>query len=174
MSKPPEPSTGESSPRAQSLPRELTEVEEANLAFYEAFNQCDIKRMEKLWSPSPYVRCIHPGWEPVVGWPYVRQSWNDIFESMQSIAFSLQDVHVEVVGESARVNLVAHANVTTADDDVFQTSVVATTIFDKIDEQWLVVLHHSSHLLEDDIDIDELQGFTGSLPYTNDGSSKPN
>lgn len=91
---------------------------------------------------------------------------------MQAIDFSLQDVHVEVVGLSARVNLVAHANVTTVDDDIFQTTVVATTIFDKIEEQWLVVLHHSSHLLEDDHD--ELADFTGSLPYTNDGSSKPN
>jgi ketosteroid isomerase-like protein len=172
MSKPSAPPSDESKSDATSLTRELTEVEEANLDFYRAFNRCDLEAMAKLWSPSPYVRCIHPGWEPVVGWPRVRQSWNDIFSSMQAIDFSLQDVHVEVVGLSARVNLVAHANVTTVDDDIFQTTVVATTIFDKIEDQWLVVLHHSSHLLEDDLD--ELADFTGSLPYTNDGSSKPN
>jgi ketosteroid isomerase-like protein len=161
-------------PRSVSLTRELTDVEAANLAFYEAFNLCDVNRMEQIWAQSPYVRCIHPGWEPVVGWPYVRQSWADIFESMDSIDFKLEDVHVEVVGESARVNLVAHASVKTVDNDVFQTTVVATTIFDKIDDQWLIVLHHSSHLLEDDIDQEQLEGFTGSLPYTNDGSSQPN
>ena len=136
----------EAKPRSPSLTRELTDVEEANLAFYEAFNLCDVERMERLWAQSPYVRCIHPGWEPVVGWGYVRQSWADIFESMLSIDFNLEDVHVEVVGESARVNLIAHASVKTADNDVFQTSVVATTIFDKIDGAWLVVLHHSSAL----------------------------
>ena len=62
----------EAKPRSPSLTRELTDVEEANLAFYEAFNLCDVERMERLWAQSPYVRCIHPGWEPVVGWGYVR------------------------------------------------------------------------------------------------------
>ena len=174
MSKQPSDPKPQAKPRSPSLTRELTDVEEANLAFYEAFNQCDVHRMEKLWAQSPYVRCIHPGWEPVVGWPSVRQSWADVFESMLSIDFNLEDVHVEVVGQSARVNLVAHASVTTIDNDIFQTSVVATTILDKIENEWLIVLHHSSHLLEDDTDLEQLEGFTASLPYTNDGSSQPN
>ena len=118
MSKQPTEPKPQAKPRTPSLTRQLTDVEEANLAFYEAFNQCDVQRMEKLWAQSPYVRCIHPGWEPVVGWPSVRQSWADVFESMLSIDFSLEDVHVEVVGQSARVNLVAHASVTTIDNVV--------------------------------------------------------
>jgi len=154
-------------PARTSLTRELTRVEEVNLAFYEAFHRRDVERMGRVWSRSPYARCIHPGWEPVVGWPIIRQSWVEIFESMRSIEFELESVHVEVVDRSAWINLIAHASVTTEDDETFQTSVIATTMFEKQDDEWLIVLHHSSHFLDDDeldeeeddeIDLDGLGG----------------
>jgi ketosteroid isomerase-like protein len=136
--------------RASSLTRELTRIEELNFAFYDAFHRRDIARMERLWSRSPYARCVHPGWEPVIGWHEIRQSWVDIFRTMQSIEFELEDVHVEVADKAAWVNLIAHADVRTEDDDNFQTSVVATTIFEKTKDEWTIVLHHSSHFVEDE------------------------
>jgi ketosteroid isomerase-like protein len=132
------------------LTRELTRVEEANLAFYEAFEARDITRMERVWSRSQHARCIHPGWEPVVGWPDIRQSWVDIFQTMKSIDFTLEDVHVEVSESTAWVNLVAHAELETEDDEAFETSVVATSIFERSEGQWYVVLHHASHFADDE------------------------
>src|SRR5262245_44514502 len=49
-----------------SLTRELTRVEEANIAFYDAFHRRDIDRMSQMWSRSPHARCVHPGWELVI------------------------------------------------------------------------------------------------------------
>lgn len=166
----------ESSPPAP-LTRELQRVEEANFAFYEAFHRRDITRMERLWSRSPHIRCVHPGWEPVVGWAEIRQSWVDIFRTMKMIEFSLEDVHVEVSESTAWVNLMAHAEVQTEDDEAFTTSVVATTIFEKIDNQWYIVLHHSSHFadedeLEDDDDLEIEAADLGS--DGGGGDSKPN
>jgi ketosteroid isomerase-like protein len=165
--------------RSSSPPitRELQRVEEANFAFYEAFHLRDIQRMERLWSRSPHTRCIHPGWEPVVGWSEIRQSWVDIFRTMKMIEFSLEDVHVEVADGSAWVNLVAHAEVQTEDDEAFTTSVVATTIFEKIEGQWYIVLHHSSHFADDDEleDEDEIDMDGADLtPEGGSGDSKPN
>jgi ketosteroid isomerase-like protein len=96
---------------------------------------------------------------------------------MQSIEFELEDVHVEIADRTAWVNLIAHADVRTEDDDTFQTSVVATTIFERVKDRWLIVLHHSSHFVEDEeiegetleIDEDELEGDLGG-----NGSSQAN
>ena len=151
--------------RSGSLTRELEIVEARGLSFYEAFESRDIRKMAALWTRSPYMRCIHPGWEPVVGWPSIRQSWMEIFDSMNSIEFTLGQVQVEVMGNTAWVNLVAHAEVAT-DEDSFSTAVVATTIFEKTEGNWFIVLHHSSHYVEDDeLEDDDLElngGFGGS------------
>ena len=133
-----------------ALTKELTRVEEANLTFYEAFTKGDIDRMSELWSNSPHVRCVHPGWELVVGWPNIRQSWTEIFRSLQDIEFSLEDIHVEVSGRTAWVNLLAHVRVTTDEGDVFNASMVTTNIFERIDDQWLMVLHHASNFADDE------------------------
>jgi ketosteroid isomerase-like protein len=164
-----------------ALTRELNRVEEANLAFYEAFQARDIQKMERVWSRSPHSRCVHPGWEPVVGWSEIRQSWVDIFRTIKSIEFELEDVHVEVSQNTAWLNLVAHAQIVTEDDDAFPTSVVSTSIFERIEGQWYIMLHHSSHFsdeddgLEDDEDEDEddqLELDTDDLPTEDE--DKPN
>ncbi len=133
-----------------ALTKELTRVEEANLSFYEAFTKGDLDRMIELWSNSPHVRCVHPGWELVVGWANIRQSWSEIFRSLQDIEFSLEDIHVEVSGRTAWVNLMAHVRVTTDEGDVFNASMVTTNIFERIDDQWLMVLHHASNFADDE------------------------
>lgn len=162
-------------PAGGSLTKELTRVEEANLAFYEAFSQRDIDRMAQVWSKGPHARCVHPGWELVVGWSDIRQSWQEIFRTVKAVEFQLEDVHVEVSGRSAWVNLIAYVEITTEEDDVFQAAVVTTNIFERLDGQWLLTLHHSSNFAEDDAyeegdgDLDFEQGRSSSS-----GSSDPN
>ncbi|MCC7385168.1 MAG: nuclear transport factor 2 family protein [Deltaproteobacteria bacterium] len=163
-------------PLPTPLTRELTRVEEANFAFYDAFHRRDIAKMERLWSPSPHVRCVHPGWEPVVGWSDIRQSWVDIFRTMKSIEFSLEDVHVAVAGDTAWVNLMAHAEIETEDEEQFTTSVCSTTIFEKTDGRWQIVLHHASHFAdEDEVEgEEELDMETGDIALDTSGGEKPN
>jgi ketosteroid isomerase-like protein len=161
--------------RSGSLTRELARIEELNLVFFEAFHRMDIDGIASLWSRSPYARCVHPGWEPVVGWPDIRQSWLEIFQSMKSIDFELEDVHVEVAGQTAWVNLVAHADVTTEDEDSFHTAVVASTIFEKVKDHWLIVLHHSSHFVEDEeYEGEEMEMDGHGFGSSNDSGGKPN
>lgn len=132
------------------ISKELSRVEEANIAFYDAFSQREIDRMARLWTKSPHARCVHPGWELVIGWNDIRQSWVEIFRTLEDIEFELEDVHVEVAGRTAWVNLIAHVSATTDEGDNFQASVVTTNIYELVDEQWLLVLHHSSNFAEED------------------------
>lgn len=133
-----------------SLTKELTRVEEANLAFYEAFMARDADRMTLLWAKTPHVRCVHPGWELVVGWEDLRSSWSEILRSVQAVEFRLEDIHVEVAGRIAWVNLMAFVLLHTEDGDQFQATVVTTNILELIDGNWLFVLHHSSNFAEED------------------------
>lgn len=145
------------SERSRPLTQELQRVEEANFAFYEAFTQRDLERMCLVWAQTPHVRCIHPGWELVSGWPEVRRSWQDIFHSIEDIDIGLNDVQIEVSGRVAWVNQVVELSITTDDQESFEASVVSSNIFEEVDGQWRMVLHHSSNFIEDDSDPDPEQ-----------------
>lgn len=137
-------------PGATSLTRELARVEEANLAFYQAFEAKDIDAMSRVWSQSPHARCVHPGWELVVGWPEIRQSWTEIFRTIDEIEFELSDAHVEVSSNTAWVNLIVRVQVTTDDGEEFHASVATTNLFERMDTDWLLMLHHSSNFGEEE------------------------
>ena len=150
-------------------------MEEAGIALYQAFTGKDIERMAAIWSRSPYARCIHPGWDPVIGWAEIRQSWVDIFRSIEEIAFELTDMHVEVSGRTAWINLLAFAQVKTEEEGEFTTIVAATTIFEESEGQWLIVLHHSSHYVDDD-ELEDTEDVELSLTLGSgdSGPSEPN
>ncbi|MBI4821646.1 MAG: nuclear transport factor 2 family protein [Deltaproteobacteria bacterium] len=152
-----------------SLTKELRRVEELARTFYDAFETRNIDRMEALWSHSGHARCIHPGWEPVVGWGEIRQSWIEIFRSMDTIDFEIVDAHVEVSDQLAWANVVVHASMVTEEGESFETLVVATNVFERRGSDWSIVLHHSSHVLEDDEeDSEDLEGIE------DEDSSPPN
>ncbi len=153
-----------------ALTRELTRVEEANRSFYEAFRDRDIDRMSRLWAKSPHTRCVHPGWELVVGWTDIRQSWSEIFRTINAAEFELEDVHVEVAGRTAWANLIAYVRIETDEGESFHATMVTTNIFERVDGQWLLVLHHSSNMAEDEDEDSEDFGFESSTP----GNSEPN
>ena len=44
------------------LEQRIDEVTKANQAFYEAFGELDIAKMDRIWAHQEYVTCIHPGW----------------------------------------------------------------------------------------------------------------
>jgi len=67
-------------------------VEQANAAFYRALESGVLERMEEVWAHDDWVRCVHPGWEMIVGWPRVRESWEMIFEGGQRMRASPSDV----------------------------------------------------------------------------------
>ena len=57
----------------------VSAVVQANDGFYLAFQSMDLDRMGDVWDHADDVACIHPGWEPLVGWDDVRNSFLAIF-----------------------------------------------------------------------------------------------
>jgi ketosteroid isomerase-like protein len=122
------------------------DVEEANAAFYRAFESLDIAEMDGVWAHDDHVRCVHPGWPLLCGWDAVRDSWRRIFENTEEMRFSLSAVTVEVVGDFAWVTCTENI-LSEVGDRVAVTAILATNLFERAATGWLLVHHHASHVV---------------------------
>jgi ketosteroid isomerase-like protein len=128
------------------LEERIEEVTRANQAFYAAFETLDIAEMDKVWAHQEYVTCIHPGWALRTGWPEVRDSWVLIFNNTFSMNFKLTEVQVQVAGDVAWV--VCMENITAQQsEEVQKTRVLATNLFERIGDEWLMIHHHGSPVM---------------------------
>ena len=125
---------------------DLTEVEQANRHFYQAFETLDLARMDQVWAHGKHVKCVHPGWTLLVGWEAVRSSWEAIFENTAEMRFTLSDVRAAASGDLGWV---------TCTENIFSevrgrlavTSVLATNVFERGPQGWRMIHHHASHIL---------------------------
>ena len=132
-------------PEQRELPTEEEEVLSANLAFYEALRSLDLARMDAVWLQEDWVRCLHPGWELLLGWQEVRKSWEDIFQSTLHMMVSISRPLTQVYGDTAWVSCLE--SVTATNPDSFSTAVAeATNIFVRCHGRWLMVHHHTTLL----------------------------
>ena len=125
---------------------DVSEVEQANARFYQAFETLDLARMERVWAHDEHVKCVHPGWPILIGWEAVRSSWATIFENTGEMRFTLSDVRASARSDLAWV---------TCTENIFSevqgrlavTSVLATNVFERGADGWRLVHHHASHVL---------------------------
>ena len=124
---------------------EEEKVLSANLAFYEALRSLDIARMEAVWLQEDWVRCLHPGWELLLGWEEVQRSWAAIFSSTGHMLISISRPLVQIVGDTAWVSCLE--DVTTAHRDGITSALIETTnIFVRHRGRWLLVHRHTTPL----------------------------
>lgn len=125
-------------------------VREANRRFYQAFAALDLEKMDQIWLHEDWVACVHPGWDLMLGWDEVRESWARIFASTQRMRVEISSVWVRVEGGVAWVACTEH--VTSTFERGFDQAVVqATNIFVRRpaadnSSQWHIVAHHASPL----------------------------
>lgn len=129
------------------LKERIEEVTHMNELFYRAFEQLDVGRMDSIWAHQEYVTCIHPGWSIRVGWPAVRDSWVVIFNNTFSMEFELTELQVQVAADVAWV--ICTENITSRVGENPQSSrVVSTNLFERIGDEWKMIHHHGSPLME--------------------------
>ena len=85
---------------------DIEAVKAANQRFYDAFGALDIEAMEAAWEPSDRAMCVHPGWQPLVGWDDIRASWQGIFDNAMLMHFNVQYVNVVAEGDCGWVTCV--------------------------------------------------------------------
>ena len=124
----------------------MKDVEDANNAFYRAFEALDLAAMDDVWAHAAHVRCVHPGWPLLLGWEAVRASWQAIFANTEEMRFTLTDVHATTVGDFAWVTCTENI-LSETDGRVGVTSILATNLFERDGAAWRMVHHHASHVL---------------------------
>jgi ketosteroid isomerase-like protein len=127
-----------------------SEVFAANERFYEALSASDIDVMEEVWSHSGEVRCIHPGWDILIGWQSIYDSWNAIFSSSPGLRVKAHSVEIMVVGEVAWVHCLEEIRPgvdpegTVAEGGDDHSYARSTNLYRNTAEGWKMVLHHAS------------------------------
>eukprot|EP00249_Psilotum_nudum_P000764 c12870_g1_i2 orf=308-1072(-) len=117
----------------------------ANAKFYKAFELGDVKSMRTIWAKGENVHCIHPGAGCISGYDLVMASWQVMLgpELTLPLRIDLENLEVHVKGNLAFVTCV----------EVVRTSgsswgkQVATNIFEKQNGNWLICVHHASHII---------------------------
>lgn len=132
-------------PPSPHLETDEQEVLAANQAFYEALQSLELARMEAVWLHDDWVRCLHPGWDLILGWDDIVESWANIFRSTTQMRVAISRVLVHVAGDAAWVSCLE--NVTSTFEEGFATAIVeATNIFMRRNDRWLMVHHHTTPL----------------------------
>lgn len=132
---------------AIQLQTDEEEVLAANRTFYTALQSLDLPLMDQVWLHADWVKCLHPGWDLMMGWDEIRASWEDIFRSTEQMMVSISRPLVHVEGASAWVSCLE--NVTTASQSNFSTALVeATNIFVRRGSGWFLAHHHTTPLAE--------------------------
>ncbi len=117
-------------------------AEQAEKAFYAAFEARNIKIMRAVWSRSDDVLCVHPMGQPIIGWPDIERSWLTIFEGIGDARFSLSDLRVF---DSDRVSVrYVHENIHHGPGYTGLSTVYATNVYRLEDAGWQMVSHHAS------------------------------
>ena len=126
---------------------QLTEREaaliRANEVFYEAFEALDLDRMKDVWSCGERDVCIHPGWEMLIGWSEIRDSWRAIFANTGYMRFRASDVKIRLSDEFGWVSCIENI-FSVIDGHTIHSRVACTNLFLQADGRWQMILHHGS------------------------------
>ena len=118
----------------------LQTPEDAENAFYQAFETGDLENMMTIWLNSEDVTCIHPGIPRLDGFDMVREGWRHVLDKKSYFRIKTSDVKktsnaylsVHIVREEIQV------------DGKSLGSMLATNTYRKIKGCWKIISHHAS------------------------------
>lgn len=118
----------------------------ANQAFYAAFERLDLDTMGNLWARSVHVSCVHPGWDLVLGYEAVMQSWRAIFDGTSEIHFKSEEA--QVTAGSTMGWVVSREVLSTMVQGLpVENTLSAVNTFVLEEGVWRVAHHHAAPLL---------------------------
>jgi uncharacterized protein (TIGR02246 family) len=116
--------------------------DDAESAFYEAFERGDLAAMMVVWAEGDDVVCVHPSGPRLVGFDAVRDSWMQIFGGGSKLSVRVTESrHMD--GPSVAVRTVVEA-ITTPGTEGSPQFVNATNVYVLTDAGWRIAVHHAS------------------------------
>ena len=120
--------------------------EDAETAFYDAFERADIALMMAVWAETDDVVCIHPQGPRLVGFEAVRESWVQIFAGGSQLRVRTAEVRA-CDGQTVAVRNVIEQLAPPGRPEPLHT-VLATNVYELTDGGWRMTVHHASPPVE--------------------------
>ena len=121
--------------------------QDAEQAFYRAFEHADLVEMMAVWAEEEDIVCVHPGGGRHTGMIEVRESWRQIFSQGPRLRFVLTGTRV-FSGRMLSVHSV-YEHVSVAGDPRPTNAVLSTNIYLLTDRGWRIMVHHASALVSE-------------------------
>ncbi|HWA14077.1 MAG TPA: nuclear transport factor 2 family protein [Burkholderiales bacterium] len=118
--------------------------QDAEQAFYKAFERADLAAMMSVWAEEDDIVCVHPGGARHTGMVEVRESWRQILSQGPGLQFHLVGSRV-YSGRMMSIHSV-YEHVTVAGETRPANPVLATNIYVLTDRGWRMLVHHASPL----------------------------
>jgi len=120
-------------------------AQDAENAFYEALERCDLEGMMAVWAEDEDIVCVHPGGPRLTGQDQIRESWARIFSGGARARVHITN-QVAISGMMLAVHSV-HENFTIEGQprsDAQPVPVVATNVYLRTAAGWRMIVHHAS------------------------------
>ncbi len=118
--------------------------EQAETAFYRAFERADLAAMMAVWAEDEEIVCVHPGGERLVGFDAVRDSWRQLFSQGPRLRFQLLDRRVHAVRPMSIHTL--YESITLGGEVGPAHLALTTNIYLLTPAGWRLLAHHASPL----------------------------
>jgi uncharacterized protein (TIGR02246 family) len=120
-------------------------AQDAENAFYEALERCDLEGMMAVWAEDEDIVCVHPAGPRLTGQDQIRESWARIFSGGARARVHITN-QVAISGMMLAVHSV-HENFTIEGQprsDAQPVPVVATNVYLRTAAGWRMIVHHAS------------------------------
>ena len=114
-------------------------AEEAESAFYSAFEHLDIELMRAIWMKTDDIFCIHPGGPIQTGYETVLKQWSFILKDNQP-----PEINYKVISTQKSDDSSIHLVEETIGSQENQVKILATNTYIRTAEGWRLFSHHAS------------------------------
>lgn len=115
--------------------------DEAEAAFYRAFEHNDLAAMQTVWDEAEDVVCVHPMGSALRGIRAVLDSWRAILEAGVRMRFGIEPIQVSRVN-GLSIHIVKEHIVVPGAKPV--APMTATNVYRETAAGWRMILHHAS------------------------------
>ncbi|QJR15754.1 YybH family protein [Usitatibacter palustris] len=116
--------------------------DDAEAAFYDAFERGDLAAMMAVWAEGDDVVCVHPQGPRLLGFDAVRDSWTQIFASGMQLRVRTVEAR-QYQGQTIAVHSVVEL-LSAPGEQSASPPVSATNVYVLTEEGWRMTLHHAS------------------------------
>ena len=117
-------------------------AQDAQNAFYEALERCDLEAMMAVWSEDDEIVCVHPAGQRLAGQAEVREAWRQMFAGGPNMRVRITQ-QVVIAGVMIEAHSV-HENITVAGEARPRPPMVATNVYLRTAAGWRMIVHHAS------------------------------